>query len=71
MPHAIFDTHSHYTDDAFAPDREEVLRTLPEHGVVHAVLAGTTMEDSAAGIALAHAHEILYAAVGILSLIHI
>ena len=65
MPHAIFDTHSHYTDDAFAPDREEVLRTLPEHGVVHAVLAGTTMEDSAAGIALAHAHEILYAAVGI------
>lgn len=65
MPHAIFDTHSHYTDDSFAPDREEVLRTLPEHGVVHAVLAGTTMEDSAAGIALAHAHEILYAAVGI------
>ena len=65
MPHAIFDTHSHYTDDAFAPDREEVLRALPEHGVVHAVLAGTTMEDSAAGIALAHAHEILYAAVGI------
>ena len=65
MPHAIFDTHSHYTDDAFAPDREKVLRTLPEHGVVHAVLAGTTMEDSAAGIALAHAHEILYAAVGI------
>ena len=47
----IFDTHSHYTDSAFDADRHEVLSALPEAGIVHAVLAGTTLEDSTAGIA--------------------
>lgn len=61
----IFDTHSHYTDSAFDPDRDQVLRSLPEQGVVHAVLAGTTTEDSAQGIALAEQYDSLYAAVGI------
>ena len=48
----IFDTHSHYTDSAFDEDRDQVLDALPKEGIVHAVLAGTTLEDSAAGIAL-------------------
>ena len=60
----IFDTHSHYTDSAFDADRHEVLSALPEAGIVHAVLAGTTLEDSTAGIALADRYDYLYAAVG-------
>lgn len=61
----IFDTHSHYTDSAFDADRHEVLSALPEAGIVHAVLAGTTLEDSTAGIALADCYDYIYAAVGI------
>ena len=53
----IFDTHSHYTDSAFDADRHEVLSALPETGIVHAVLAGTTLEDSTAGIALADRYD--------------
>ena len=41
----IFDTHSHYTDSAFDEDRDQVLDALPKEGIVHAVLAGTTLED--------------------------
>ena len=61
----VFDTHSHYTDTAFDSDRDAVLQHLPEQGIVHAVLAGTTVEDSAQGIRLAEQYEYLYAAVGI------
>ena len=61
----VFDTHSHYTDTAFDSDRDTVLQRLPEQGIVHAVLAGTTVEDSAQGIRLAEQYEYLYAAVGI------
>lgn len=61
----IFDTHSHYTDTAFDSDRDILLQTLPKQGVVHAVLAGTTLEDSAQGISLAETYDYLYAAVGI------
>ena len=61
----IFDTHSHYTDSAFDEDRDQVLDVLPKEGIVHAVLAGTTLEDSAAGIALTRRYDYLYAAVGI------
>lgn len=61
----VFDTHSHYTDTAFDSDRDAVLQRLPEQGIVHAVLAGTTVEDSTQGIRLAEQYEYLYAAVGI------
>lgn len=61
----IFDTHSHYTDSAFDEGRDQVLDALPKEGIVHAVLAGTTLEDSAAGIALTRRYDYLYAAVGI------
>ena len=30
MERLIFDTHSHYMDDAFAEDRDAVLQVLPE-----------------------------------------
>lgn len=61
----IFDTHSHYTDSAFDPDRDAILSQLPSAGIVHSVLAGTTLEDSQEGINLAKRYDYLYAAVGI------
>lgn len=65
MYHSVFDTHSHYTDTAFDEDRHDLLCRLPEQGVVHAVLAGTNLEDSAQGITLTETFDYLYAAVGI------
>ena len=35
----IFDSHAHYTDPAFDPDREQVLAALPEQGVARVMLA--------------------------------
>lgn len=61
----IFDTHSHYTDSAFDGDRDAVLSSLPDSGVVHTVLAGTTLDDSRAGVELTRTYDTLYAAVGI------
>ncbi len=62
---SIFDTHSHYTDAAFDEDRDAVLQGLPTQGIVHAILAGTTIEDSQQGIDLTGQYDYLYAAVGI------
>lgn len=61
----IFDTHSHYTDSAFAEDKEEMLRTLPDKGIVNLVLAGTNLEDSVEHVRLAGLYDYVYASVGI------
>jgi TatD DNase family protein len=63
---SIFDSHSHYTDPAFDPDRDELLRSFPEKGVVRCMVCGTQLEDSAASIALASQYpDLLIAAAGI------
>ena len=38
----LFDTHAHYDDDQFDPDREALLASLPEHGVGLVVNPGST-----------------------------
>ena len=49
----IFDSHSHYADPAFDPDRAALLRSFPEKGIVKCMVCGTQLEDSAAAAALA------------------
>lgn len=62
----IFDSHSHYTDPAFDPDREELLRSFPEKGIVRCMVCGTQLADSAASIALAEQFpELIVTACGI------
>lgn len=62
----IFDSHSHYTDPAFDPDREELLRSFPEKGIVRCMVCGTQLADSAAAIALAEQFpELIVTACGI------
>ena len=36
----IFDTHAHYDDEQFDPDREELLAGMPAQGI-----GGVTMES--------------------------
>ena len=59
-----FDTHAHYYDDAFDPDREELLSALPQRRVELVLCPGCDLETSRASIDLAQRHPHVYAAVG-------
>ncbi len=60
-----FDTHAHYDDDAFGPDRDAVLAALPAAGVSLVLNPGCDVASSRAAVALAVRWEHVYAAVGI------
>ena len=40
----IFDSHSHYTDAAFDPDRDALLGSFPEKGVRRCMICGYIVE---------------------------
>ena len=61
----IFDTHSHYADSAFDSDRDQLLEALPSRGVKYAMLASSSVEDTAANSALSRKYGYLYAAAGV------
>ena len=61
----IFDTHAHYDDEKFDEDRDELLRSLPEHGIGAAVDVGASIASSRCAVELAGQYPYLYAAVGV------
>ena len=61
----IFDTHAHYDDEAFDPDREELLSSLPSRGIGTVVNVCASPESLDTTPALAHRFPWLYAAVGL------
>ena len=61
---ALFDTHAHYDDSQFDPDREELLAALPENGVGLVVNPGCDIPTSRQALALAERYPHVYAAVG-------
>lgn len=61
----IFDTHSHYTDEAFDEDRDALLAGFPAQGVSHVMLCGCTPDDSLACLRLAERYPHVYCAVGL------
>ena len=61
----IFDTHTHYNDDAFDKDREELLSSLPAHGICHVVNVGASLSDCQQTLALTKAYDFIYGAVGV------
>lgn len=60
----LFDTHAHYYDEAFDPDRDQVLSGLSEKGVGLVVCPGCDLESSRQSVALSVRYPFLYAAVG-------
>lgn len=60
----LFDTHAHYYDKAFDPDRDALLSALPERGVELVVCPGCDLESSRASVVLAERYDYLYAAAG-------
>ena len=61
----IFDTHAHYDDARFDPDRDAVLAAMPDSGVGLILNPGCTVASSSAALALASRYDFVYAAAGI------
>ena len=60
-----FDTHAHYDDTQFDPDRDTLLRSLPEAGVALVLVPGVTVDSSRAAAALSARWGHIWAAAGI------
>ena len=61
----IFDSHAHYEDKRFAPDRDELLCAMRENNIGRIINVGSTLDTSKESIELAEQYEDIYAAVGI------
>lgn len=61
----FFDTHSHYNDEKFNEDREEIIKKIYEAGVTKAVVVGDNIINSQKAIELAKKCDFLFCAVGI------
>lgn len=59
----LFDTHSHYNDEAFNEDREEIIQKIYEAGIENTVVVGDNVENSEKAVELAETHDFIYAAV--------
>ena len=60
----IFDTHAHYDDEAFDPDRDALLASMPENGVGLIVDPGCDLDTSRRAVEIARQYPHVYAAVG-------
>jgi TatD DNase family protein len=61
----LFDTHAHLDEEAFRPDREEVVARAQSAGLEAIVTIGTTAASSVEAVEIARAHPMVHAAVGI------
>lgn len=60
----IFDTHSHYDDSKFDPDREELLSKLQSRGITNIVSCGCDIETTQYNFDLAQKYDYIYFAAG-------
>ena len=61
----LIDTHCHLDEDAFAPDRDEVIARALAEGVAALVTIGTTAASSRQAVELAARYPAVFAVVGI------
>ncbi len=61
----LFDSHSHYNDEKFEQDKEQILDKVYKTGVTKLVCAGYNLEASKKAVEIAKAHDFVYATVGI------
>ncbi len=60
----IFDTHSHYDDEKFDIDRDALLSSLQDKGVINVMSCGCDIATSEANKTLAHKYDFMYFAAG-------
>lgn len=61
----IFDSHAHYDDEQFDVDREELLKTLKNNGVVGIINCGSSLAGLEMSVKLSEKFDFVYAAAGI------
>lgn len=59
----LFDTHSHYNDEQFVEDRDEIIRLIYEAGVKCTVVVGDNIVNSKKAIEIADKYDFIYAGV--------
>lgn len=65
MTTKIFDTHAHYDDEAFDGDREELLASLPGHGIAKVVNIGSSLASCRRTVDLMQRYGFVYGALGV------
>ena len=61
----LFDSHSHYNDEKFNNDREEIIKQTYESGITKFVCAGYNLESSREAVDIANHHKFIYSICGI------
>ncbi len=61
----IFDTHAHYDDGRFDADRDQLLPSLPQKGVVAVVNAASDLATCQSGLELTQKYPFFFCAVGV------
>ena len=61
----IFETHAHYDDEKYDPDREELLKSLQEGQIESIVNVSSSMKSVEGTIALMKQYDFIYGALGI------
>ena len=61
----LFDSHSHYNDEKFDTDRENIIKETLSNGVSNFIVAGYNVASSKKAVEIASKYEELYAIAGI------
>lgn len=61
----FFDSHSHYNDEKFDIDREEIIKKVYEEGITRTVCVGYNLEKSKFALEIANSHDFIFATCGI------
>lgn len=61
----LFDSHSHYNDEKFDIDREELIKKVYEDGITRTVCVGYNIEKSKFALEIANSYDFIFATCGI------
>ena len=61
----LFDSHSHYNDEKFNEDREQIIKETYEAGVTKFVCAGYNIDSSVFSLEISKKYEFIYSICGI------
>mgnify|MGYP004647654297 FL=1 len=61
----LFDSHSHYNDEKFDEDREQIIKETYEAGVTKFVCAGYNIDSSVVSLEISKKYEFIYSICGI------
>lgn len=61
----FFDSHSHYNDEKFDEDREEIIKSVYEEGITKILCAGYNIKASIDSVDIANKYNYIYSSVGI------